>query len=598
MALTPRECDSRTGYTEPADAARPGTRRSSLRVRLIGFAFLGVALWVGCFSALNKAELNDSVDEGMYATGARWIVDTGNWLTLRGLGADIVFEKGPLTYWCQAVSTGLLGATAVAVRLPSALAAALTALALWLWTRRSVSERAGLLAAALYALCPLTVGLARMAMTDSLLTLWLTLTFIGLIEGYRTDRRGYLLAAAGAGLATLTKGGIGFLLPGAVMAVWLLVRRDFSELRRVPWLSALSLFLLLALPWHLAMWWVHGDAFIQEYFVRRHLQRFLGQGYKFNFPFWYYLPVLLLGAFPFSVLMPAAWWESFRNWRSEKHELRCATAMWAAVSLVVVVVFSLSKSKLPQYAQPALPALAVLVAIRLDASWRAERSLSVIEAVCLGLTGVLLGELLVAAGVLGWQWTTQPVPTLEDSLTIFSFGIKKSAFLMLLPPQLVILGSVVLMGTVIILSLCKTTPRNVCVMILMSMTTAVIIAHFARSAWADYYHSAQLNQLAQQTLPALQRGEQLILYDLGSPTRYSVRFLLGHIDQITDTSETEVLVRTAQEHRHGYIITSRNNERPHVAGNVHKESRAGKWLLWRFDTDDRGWESSGNGQPQ
>jgi hypothetical protein len=222
--------------------------------------------------------------------------------------------------------------------------------------------------------------------------------------------------------------------------------------------------------------------------------------------------------------------------------------------------------------------------------------MSVVEGVCLGLTGVLLGELLVASGVLGWQWSTQPVPTLESSLTIFSFGIKKSAFLTLMAPQLVILGSVLLIGTVLILSFCKRTQGAACAMILMSMFTAVIIAHFARSAWSDYYHSTALNRLAQQTVPALQRGEQLILYDLGSPTRYSLRFLLGHIDQITDTSETEVLLRTEKEHRRGYIITSRDNYLPRVAGNVQKESRAGKWLLWRFDTDERIGESSlGNG---
>lgn len=597
-ALLPRERGSSTAFTEPSAEAEPGTPQSSVRARFLTFAFLGVVLWVGCFSGLNKSELNDSVDEGMYATAARWMVDTGNWLTLRGLGAEIVFDKGPLTYWFQAVSTKFLGATPIAVRLPSALAAALTALLLWHWGRRNVSERAGLLAAALYALCPLTVGLARLAMTDSLLTLWLTLTFIGLIEGYRSDRRGYLLAAAGAALATLTKGVIGFLLPGAFMGLWLLLRRDFRELRRVPWVGALSLFLLLVLPWHLAMWRVHGDAFIQEYFVRRHLQRFLGHGYKFNFPFWFYLPVLLLGAFPFSVLVPAAWWESFWRWRSERRELNCATAMWAVVSVVVVVLFSLSKSKLPQYAQPALPALALLVAVRLDASWRAECSLSVIEAVCLGLTGVLLGELLVASGVLGWQWSTQPVPTLEESLTIFSFAMKKSQFLALLGPQLMILGSVLLVGTVIILSLCKTTPRAISAMLLMSMITAVIIAHFARSAWAEYYHSPQLNQLARQTLPALERGEQLILYDLGSPTRYSLRFLLGHIDQITDTSESEVLLRTEREQRHGYIITSRSNLLPRGAGNLQKESRAGKWLLWRFDSDQIGGGESSPGNEQ
>jgi 4-amino-4-deoxy-L-arabinose transferase-like glycosyltransferase len=486
------------------------------------------------------------------------------------------------------VSTRLVGATPLAVRLPSALAAALTALALWQWARRRVSERAGLLAAAVYVLCPLTVGLARLAMTDSLLTLWLTLTFIGLIEGYRNDRRGYMLAAAGAALATLTKGAIGFLLPGAVMCLWLLLRRDFRELRRVPWLGALSLFLLLTLPWHLTMWWVHGAAFIQEYFVRRHLQRFLGQGYKYNFPIWYYLPVLMLGAFPFSVLVPGAWWESFRQWRSQREELKCATAMWALASVVILAVFSISKSKLPQYALPALPALALLLAVRLDASWQRGRGLSVFEAACLGLTGVVLGELLVAAGVLGWQWTTEPVPALEAGLSIFHFATKKAEFLVMLAPQLVILGSALLIGTAITLSFRKTASRAASVMILMSMTTAVVIGHYARSAWSDYYHSAPLNQLAQQALPALQHGEQLILYDLGSPTRYSLRFLLGHIDQITDTSEAEVLLRSAQEHRHGYIITPRGIQPSQAIGNLQREAKGWKWVLWRFDIDRAG----------
>jgi len=449
-----------------------------------------------------------------------------------------------------------------------------------------------LLAAVLYVLFPLTVGLARLAMTDSLLTLWLTLTFIGLIEGYRSDRRGYLLAAAAAGLATLTKGVVGFLLPGTFIGLWLLMRRDFAELRRVPWAGALSLFLLIVLPWHTAMWWVHGNSFLQEYFLRNHVQRFLGQGYKFNFPFWYYVPVLVLGACLFSVLIPASWWEIFRHWRDSRDQLNCATAMWALASLVVVALFSLSQSKLPHYAQPALPALAVLVGVRLDASWRARRSLSVFELVCFGLTGVLLGEVLVGAGVLGWQWTTQPAPSLEASFTIFSFAIKKSAFIALLAPQLMILGSVLLIGTVVLLSACKTTARAASVMVLMSLSTAVVLAHFAGSAWGDYYHSAGLNQLARQTLPALQRGEHLILFDLGSPTRYSVRFLLGHIDQITDTSETDVLRHAAEELKHGYIITSRDNPMPRLTGSVHKESRSGKWLLWRFDSDDRSGEQS------
>jgi 4-amino-4-deoxy-L-arabinose transferase-like glycosyltransferase len=74
--------------------------------------------------------------------------------------------------------------------------------------------QAGWLAAVFYVLCPLiALGLARISMMDSLLTLWFTLVVIGWIEGYRGNRKGYLLMAVAIALATMTKGIIGFCFP-------------------------------------------------------------------------------------------------------------------------------------------------------------------------------------------------------------------------------------------------------------------------------------------------------------------------------------------------------------------------------------------------
>src|SRR5262249_37165497 len=148
--------------------------------------------------------------------------------------------------------------------------------------------------------CPLTVALGRQATMDALLALWFTLTVVGWIEGFQGDRRGYLLMAVGAGLATLTKGLIGLVLPGAAFTVWLLVRRDRQELRRVPWGAALALYLAIVLPWHLAVWRASGSLFVREYIVHHHIERFLGKAFGHHAPFWTYLPVLLFGLFPWS----------------------------------------------------------------------------------------------------------------------------------------------------------------------------------------------------------------------------------------------------------------------------------------------------------
>jgi len=297
-----------------------------------------------------------------------------------------------------------LGFTPLAARLPSALAAALTAWLLWQWAKRRELHRVGWLALVIYPLCPLTMGLARQAIMDSLLTLWFTLAVFGWIEGYTGDRRWYLLMAAGAGLATMTKGFIGLLLPGAAMVLWILLRRDWAELKRIPWLPALGLYLLIVLPWHVAVWQATGQQFVEEYIVRHHVNRFLGKEFGHVAPFWFYIPVLLAGMYPWSAFVPIIGWQALSGWRCEREKLCCAWAMWAFWALVVIVFFSLSKSKLPGYVLPAVPALCLLAAVRLQSLWTVTQGLRVGEAALMGFTGIALGAAFALVGAVGWQW--------------------------------------------------------------------------------------------------------------------------------------------------------------------------------------------------
>ena len=146
------------------NARGPTTLWTRILTRLPLISLLAV-LWLSCFSGLSKSALLDLVDEGFYSSISRQMLETGDWITPRA-GMQIYLEKPPLFYWAQAFFIKLLGPTVLAARLPSALAVAATSLILWFWMRRRGAPLAGWLAAICFALCPLTIGLARVAMTD------------------------------------------------------------------------------------------------------------------------------------------------------------------------------------------------------------------------------------------------------------------------------------------------------------------------------------------------------------------------------------------------------------------------------------------------
>jgi 4-amino-4-deoxy-L-arabinose transferase-like glycosyltransferase len=551
-----------------------------------------------CFYGLTRVALIDPVDEGIYSTIARQMVESGDWVTPR-YGTTVFFYKPPLFYWCQAVFIYFLGPTTLAARLPSAIAAFLTSFSLFYWARQKGALRTSGLAAVLYVLCPLVaLGLARVAMMDSLLTLFLTLAVIGWIEGYSGKRKGYLLMAVGMGLATMTKGLIGFLLPGAAFSVWLIMRRDWNELRKLSWAAMLGIFMVLVLPWHLAAWRAHGNWFLQEYVMRQHVQRFLGEDFTHHrAPIWYYFPVLFLFAFPWSAFAPVAWWRSLRQWRSEKQSLDCAMAMWAVWAAVVFLFFSFSRSKLPNYVLPALPGLMLLVAWRLDAAWQAKRGLAVFEAITSAGLGLLLGLLLLIVGVSssGWQdqggspsWLAKKAGAIlnwkEESQSIELLW-QKLAVVTNLAPYLIVLGALLSLGSAMMLIFWRKTSRAVGSAIMMNIALIVLAVHFGMPAWSSQT-AAPVNALGQRTLPALERGEPLVMFAL-HPKRPSLLYLLGHTGQIIETFSAEALQSVLSRAGRGYVLAAHDATLPSLPYPLRQEAAAGKWVLWRYDESAR-----------
>jgi 4-amino-4-deoxy-L-arabinose transferase-like glycosyltransferase len=160
-------------------------------------------------------------------------------------------------------------------------------------------------------------------------------------------------------LATLAKGLIGFLLPGAVMFLWLLLFNEWRRLRPFYLFSGLMVFAAVALPWHLLV--AHRNPeWAWFYFVHEHWLRFTTKTHGRYQPWWFFLPVIFLGLFPWSgFLWPALRSTVPREWtRRSEYTDKAFLLVWAAF---ILLFFSVSDSKLVPYVLPVFPPLAVIL---------------------------------------------------------------------------------------------------------------------------------------------------------------------------------------------------------------------------------------------
>jgi 4-amino-4-deoxy-L-arabinose transferase-like glycosyltransferase len=304
-------------------------------------------------------------DEGRYAEIPREMVASGDWVTPR-LDALKYFEKPPLQYWTTAVAYQAFGDHEWTARLWVALSGFLgLLLTAWIGTRL-YGVMTGTLAALVQAGSLLYIGLARIATLDMGLTVTLELALVGLLLLTSTDasradkrredeRRGALLLALGVALAFLSKGLVGILIPAAVAAIYMLLRRDWGLVWRArPWLALVAL-AVLAAPW---LWLVEqrNPGFAQFFFVHEQFTRFLTRVHQRYEPDWFFIPVLLVGFMPWTPLLHAI---IRRGWRDLRGGDRSALllAIWVTFCFLF---FSLSQSKLVPYILPMFPALSLL----------------------------------------------------------------------------------------------------------------------------------------------------------------------------------------------------------------------------------------------
>ena len=308
-------------------------------------------------------------DEGRYVGVAWEMLSSGNWLypTLDGLP---FFHKPPLFYWITAASLGAFGTHEWAARLAPLLGAAIAAFTLYGFALRQKGVTVARWSLLVLVTQPFFFGGAQFANLDMLVAGLIAATILlgaeaGLNAEVNKPYKGLLAGAyLAAALGVLAKGLIGAVLPGLVLVVWLAWNRRLVLMRKLAWLPGLSLFLLVAAPWFVAMQLRFPD-FLNYFFVYNHFQRFAGSGFNNVRAFWFYVPAIVVLILPWSWWLPASW-KRTRLEIENRPTIRSLMWIWPAV---IVGFFSIPSSKLVGYVLPVLPPLAYLIAEGLVRKW-------------------------------------------------------------------------------------------------------------------------------------------------------------------------------------------------------------------------------------
>jgi 4-amino-4-deoxy-L-arabinose transferase-like glycosyltransferase len=319
-------------------------------------------------------------DEGRYPEVAREMLATGHWLSPTILNTPFL-DKPILYYWVEAFSMHLFGVNIWAIRLPGVIFGMFGCVISYVIAGSCFSRSAGLFAAAFLLLGPLYFGAAHYANMDLQFAIWFSASMgsfiLGLKWRYFRHKRNIcmILMYVFAALAFLTKGLMGFVFPVLIIGLWVVLFKRWVLLKYMHVPIGLCVFFVIVLPWVFASQHINPH-FFYYFFYFQQVGRYVGQSYNNPMPFWFYLPICIIGMLPWTTLSFAAWPRIRLIWgymgscleKQYVNEYECfkpegVVAFLVLWILVLFVFFSIPTSKIVGYILPIMVPMAVLFGV-------------------------------------------------------------------------------------------------------------------------------------------------------------------------------------------------------------------------------------------
>ncbi|MFW6290419.1 MAG: ArnT family glycosyltransferase, partial [Mariniphaga sp.] len=332
-------------------------------------------------------------DSGLYAAISRQMVESGNWLdlTINGKAYD---QKPHLFFWLAGLGMSLFGYTNAAYKLFLFLAGAAGIYFTWRLARLLFSETAGRLAALftgtaqLFFLYFLDIHTDTVLQSAVILSLWQ-------LAAYLEHKKpvNFIVAFAAIGLAMLTKGPVGAVLPFFFVLFSLLLKQDYRQLIHPKWLAGIAIVLLMISPTLYHLWESFGMEGIRFYFIDNNIGRVTGELTGTSTDPFFYSYNLLWAFLPWTVPVVAGLAAEVKTWFNRRNIHACSASLLGSV-LVLFIVYSVARGKAPNYLMMLMPPLAVVAAGRVQhfSAWSSTLKSGIIYAqyVILGFMVLLL----------------------------------------------------------------------------------------------------------------------------------------------------------------------------------------------------------------
>lgn len=309
-------------------------------------------------------------DEGSNAEAAREMLETGDWISPT-LNYEPRYAKPAFVYWLISGSYTLFGVNEFAARWPSAMSGLCLLLLQYVFVRKWAGSLVAVWSSFMLLLNLEFLGINRMVLTDPELVVFTTLagySFWHALQHEQGRRWLFSIFYLAMGFGMLVKGPVGIIIPLVGVIPYLTITRQWGTFRRRGFpLVGILLVTAVAAPWYLLMFQIHGDAYwaaAQANTTGRFMSPMEGHGGTVLF----YLPVLLLGLFPWSAVLPSVLYQTLKRWKeywrgqafsSPEANLTFFLSVWV---VGLLLFFTFSATRLPHYIYPLFPAATLLVA--------------------------------------------------------------------------------------------------------------------------------------------------------------------------------------------------------------------------------------------
>lgn len=258
--------------------------------------------------------------ESNYALTAKEMLMNQNYLSPQ-IFDHYWYDKPIFYYWELIIGFKIFGISNFGARFFSGLIALCNIFLVFRFVKAQTNHIIAIVSAIIVSISVEYWIIAKSIITDMTLGLCFNAILMSFYMGYSQHKRQspcykyyYLLAYIASAIAVLTKGPIGFLLPGFIILVYLVIRRDIRELLNLQLIPGMAIFILVAGSWYYYMYAIHGDDFVNIFLgVHNWLRATVSEHPKFNV-WYYYLPITIISLFPWSIILPKLIYNNRKIW--------------------------------------------------------------------------------------------------------------------------------------------------------------------------------------------------------------------------------------------------------------------------------------------